>query len=72
MRRTIIKKLLLITATLMATSIWSEVVYLDCRDLQMKAPNIALTIDAESNLVNMDGLKFKYLEYNNKFLFFAN
>ena len=50
----------------MTTSVWSEVIYLDCRDLEMKTPNIALTIDTESNLVNMDSFKFEYVEEENK------
>jgi hypothetical protein len=35
----------------------------------MKTPNIALTIDTESNLVNMDGFKFEYVEEENKIYF---
>ena len=63
-----IKKLILITATLMATSLWSEVVYLACEEKE-KNYKTSLAVDTDTNTVKIGGGEVKYKEYGNTIAF---
>tara|TARA_Y100000741_G_scaffold317127_1_gene263753 strand:+ start:267 stop:584 length:318 start_codon:yes stop_codon:yes gene_type:complete len=55
----------------MATSVWSEVVYLDCDAIEVKKgiTNTSLAVDTEARLVKVGGAEVGYTEYGNRIEF---
>ena len=49
----------------MATSIWSEVVYLVCEDIEKTQSDNSLAVDTDTNTVKINGGDVKYKEYGN-------
>ena len=59
-----IKKLMLITATLMATSIWSEVTYLKCErfETEYKSFEVNFVVDTEKGTIKFGVSEQEYWE----------
>ena len=65
------KKLILITGVLLSTSLWSEVVYLNCEPIEgyEEIGNTSFVIDTEARLVKGGVAEVGYIEYGNKIQF---
>ena len=63
-----IARLILISGLTLSSSLWSEVAYLSCEDIE-KNYNTSLAVDTDTSTVKIGGGEARYTEYGNTIVF---